>query len=147
MITSSKMFTQIILSSGSGVTKLPNRAWRKLCLDCPITEVSAIQNLKSGKSCGLDGILTDMLNSAGSSLTGVITNCFNDLFMNGDFPDLSSQSLIVPIHKEKFIPHVTDNNYRGVSLLSILGKCYTSILNKRLYDWLGDNENKIKIVS
>ena len=31
------------------------------------------------------------------------------------------------------------DNYRGVSLLSILGNCYTSILNKRLYDWLWDN--------
>ena len=34
------------------------------------------------------------------------------------------------------------DNYRGVSLLSIISKCYTSILNKQLYAWLEDN-NKI----
>ena len=32
------------------------------------------------------------------------------------------------------------DNYRCVSLLSILGKCYTAILNKRLYDWLEAND-------
>ena len=29
--------------------------------------------------------------------------------------------------------------YRGISLLSIISKCFTSILNKRLYTWLEEN--------
>ena len=60
-------------------------------LDCPTTEEGverAIRNLTSGTSCGLDGILAEMLKSAGSSLTGFLTDCFNELFMNGDHPDL-----------------------------------------------------------
>ena len=35
--------------------------------------------------------------------------------------------------------HCVDN-YRGVSLLSIVSKCYTFILNRRLYNWVEDGE-------
>ena len=52
----------------------------------------------------------------------------------------SLKAIIVPIHK-KGNAELPDN-YRGVSLLSIISKCYTAILNKRLYAWLEDN-NKI----
>ena len=44
----------------------------------------------------------------------------------------------MPIHK-KGDTDVPDS-YKGVSLLSIIGKCYTAIVNKRLYDWLEDND-------
>ena len=46
---------------------------------------------------------------------------------------------IIPIHKRNL---VAVDNYRGVSLLSIVSKCYTSILNQRLSKWL-QKENKI----
>ena len=42
--------------------------------------------------------------------------------------------------KKKGTVDVPDN-YRGVSLLSILSKSHTAILNKQLYDWL-ENNNK-----
>lgn len=35
-------------------------------------------------------------------------------------------------------------NYRGISLLSVLSKVCTAILNKRLYEW-AENEHKICI--
>ena len=79
-----------------------------------------------------------MLKSAGNTLAGFMTDYFSELFKNGEYPDLWTQDIIVPIHK-KGDTDVPDN-YRGVSLLSILGKCYTAILNKRLYDWLEDND-------
>ena len=42
------------------------------------------------------------------------------------------------IHKKGDV-HCVDN-YRGVSLLSIVSKCDTSILNNRLYNWAEDCE-------
>ena len=71
-------------------------------------------------------------------MAGFLTDYFNELFKNGEYPDLWTQAIIAPIHK-KGDTDVPDN-YRGVSLLSILVKCYTAILNKRLYDWLEEND-------
>ena len=34
------------------------------------------------------------------------------------------------------------NNYRGITLLSVLGKLYTSILNNRISEWL-EKKNKL----
>ena len=81
-----------------------------------------------------------MFQSAGNTLAWFLTDYFNELFKNGEYPDLWAQAIIVPIH-EKGDTDVPDN-YRSVSLLSTLGKCCTTTLNKRLYDWLEDN-NKI----
>ncbi|MCB4762268.1 MAG: hypothetical protein LGB06_08460 [Sulfurovum sp.] len=48
----------------------------------------------------------------------------------GIYPSDWAKATIVPIHKKGDI-HLVDN-YRGVSLLSIVSKCYTSSLNTRL---------------
>jgi hypothetical protein len=50
------------------------------------------------------------------------------------------QSIIVPIFKKG--DDQNPDNYRGISLLSVVSKVFTSILNKRLYRW-AEEENKI----
>ncbi|WP_419639471.1 hypothetical protein, partial [Thiolapillus sp.] len=63
---------------------------------------------------------------------------FNTIFDKGIYPSEWAKAIIIPIHKKGNIHSV--DNYRGVSLLSIISKCYTSILNTRLYTWLEENE-------
>ena len=112
-------------------------------LDCPISEeevTESIRKLMQGKASGLDNVLAEMLKSAGALLTPFLTECFNEIFKSGSYPDTWTRAVIVPIHK-KGDTRAADN-YQGISLLSLLGKCYTTILNKRLYEWLEDN-NKI----
>ena len=58
---------------------------------------------------------------------------FNVSFNNGYFPKKWSEGYIVPIHK-KGNTNDTDN-YPGITLLSTLGKLFTSILNNRLITW------------
>ena len=62
---------------------------------------------------------------------------FNNLFDKDIYPRDWSKTIIVPIHKKGNAD--LPDNYRGVSMLSIISECYTSILNKRLYAWLEDN--------
>ena len=61
----------------------------------------------------------------------------------GIYPSDWAKAIIVPIHKKGDI-HLADN-YRGVSLLSIVSKCYTSILNTRLYNWLEENDKIVEM--
>ena len=98
----------------------------------------AIERLKVGKACGVDGITAEMVKTGGKDVLLFLTKLFNILFSKGLYPREWSKAIIIPIFK-KGDPENTDN-YRGVSLLSIVSKCYTTILNTRLYSWLEDND-------
>ena len=53
--------------------------------------------------------------------------------MSGIFPELWLKSIIIPIFKKG---NVNDTgNYRGISLLSHVGKLFTSLINLRLVKW------------
>jgi len=109
-------------------------------LDCPITHNEireAIRKLKSGKACGVDGIMAEMLKLSGESTVEFMHKLFNTVFNEGIYPVEWQKAMIVPIFK-KGDQHKPDN-YRGISLLSLVSKCYTSILNKRLVTWAEEN--------
>eukprot|EP00745_Piridium_sociabile_P032434 TRINITY_DN5471_c0_g1_i2.p1 TRINITY_DN5471_c0_g1~~TRINITY_DN5471_c0_g1_i2.p1 ORF type:complete len:1139 (-),score=92.24 TRINITY_DN5471_c0_g1_i2:303-3719(-) len=97
----------------------------------------AIKKLKSGKSCGLDGISAEMLKAGAHEVINFLTKLFNVLFNKGIYPKDWAKAIIIPIHKKGDTNQA--NNYRGVSLLSVISKCYSSILNARLYNWLEAN--------
>ena len=92
-----------------------------------------VTNLMSGKACGLEHTHAEMLNTGGKDVILFITSLFNTIFDKGVYPSDWVKAIIVPIHKKGDI-HLADN-YRGVSLLSIVSKCYTSILNTIQIGW------------
>ena len=49
------------------------------------------------------------------------------------FPTAWSDGLVIPLHKKGSVNDV--NNYRGITLLSTLGKLFSKILNNRLSLW------------
>ena len=51
----------------------------------------------------------------------------------GEFPTAWSDGLLVPIHKKGSL--TSPNNYRGITLLSVLGKLFTRTVNNRLDKW------------
>ena len=78
-----------------------------------------------------------MLKVAGETAVQFLTKLFNVLFDQGVYPEEWSKAIIVLIFK-KGKENITDN-YRGISLLSLVSKCYTSVLNKRLVTWAEQN--------
>lgn len=65
---------------------------------------------------------------------------FQRIFDGEEFPSMWSQGLIFPLFKggpDEF--KLDPNKHRGITLLSIIGKTYTSILNKRIYDFVETN--------
>lgn len=69
-----------------------------------------------------------------------MTTYLNALFEQGHFPELWSKSIIVPLYKKGDVN--LPGNYRGISLLSVVSKVFTYILNKRLTNW-AEEEGKI----
>lgn len=112
-------------------------------LDKSITEAEvrqSIRKLKNNKAAGIDGILSEFLKSAEDQVAPFLTKLFNHLFDQGIFPEDWCKSVIVPLYK-KGDPS-NPGNYRGISLLSILSKVFTSIINQRLYMW-AEEESKL----
>jgi len=61
---------------------------------------------------------------------------FNKIFSLGCFPASWTEGHVIPLHKKGSLNDV--NNFRGITLLSTLGKLFTKILNNRLTDWAED---------
>ena len=112
-------------------------------LDHEISEAevkAAIKNLKNNKAAGLDGVSSEFLKSADDIIVPFLTKLFNKMFDTGYFPEKWCQSVIMPLHKKG--DHNNPDNYRGISLINVTSKIFTSIINRRLYNW-SENENKI----
>ena len=73
----------------------------------------------------------------------ILLKLFNRLFSRGEFPETWSNSIIVPLHKKGDVNDPV--NYRGISLLDIFGKLYTSLLNRRItfYTNIYNKKNRI----
>ena len=105
-------------------------------LDAPFTidELNfAIKKLKNNKSPGFDNVINEFLKINYPLFKNALLSVFNIIFSNGYFPDAWSIGLIIPIHK-KGNPDVAEH-YRGITLLSCVGKLFTSMLNIRLNAW------------
>ena len=55
------------------------------------------------------------------------------MFEKGHFPEVWSEGYVMPLHKKGNVNDV--ENYRGITLLSTVGKLFTRILNNRLGEW------------
>ena len=67
----------------------------------------------------------------------MLLRLFNVMFLKGYFPESWSEGLILPLHKKGSVDSV--ENYRGITLLSVISELFTRILNNRLSHWAEDN--------
>ena len=95
--------------------------------------LSAIKQLRNGASRGPDLLLNEFFKKGTDVLVHYLHELFNKLFQMGYFPEKWSEGFIVPIFKKGDINDVS--NYRGITLLSTVGKLFTRILNNRLNKW------------
>ena len=94
---------------------------------------TAIKQLKNNKSGGPDRLLNEFFSCGIDVLPEYLHKLFNVLFDTGYFPSSWAEGHIIPIHKKGSVD--SPENYRGVTLLSTLGKLFTKILNSRLTEW------------
>ena len=91
----------------------------------------AVKKLKKGKSPGVDGITSEMLNSGGECLLEWLRRVCNIGAIEGKVPNDWMRVIIVPIYKSNR-DRGDCKNYRGISLLSIPGKVYGRILIEKV---------------
>ena len=77
-------------------------------------------------------IMNEYIKNTKDIMLPLYDKLFNKVLESGQMPNDWLVGLIIPIYKEKG-DKKDANNYRGITLLSCLGKLFTSILNTRLY--------------
>ena len=94
----------------------------------------AVKQLKSGKAPGEDGVIAELLKGASVECIRALGQVFARCFEQEEIPEEWARGLIVPIPKNAEVRKV--ENYRGITLLSIVGKVYVAVLNDRLKRWM-----------
>ena len=94
-----------------------------------------IKLLKNNKAAGIDLVKNEYIKNAPQIVIELAVTLFNLVLKTGVVPLEWCLGLIIPIYKNKGSP--TDpNNYRGITLLSCLGKFFTFCINIRLGKFL-----------
>ena len=109
-------------------------------LDCDISEAEldkAFKSLKRNKACGIDGVLNEFLLHCTPVMKQTILKLFNVILRSGFFPDIWAKGEIVPVFKKGNLDD--PSNYRGLFLVSNVGKLFTFIINQRLNLWAEEN--------
>ena len=110
-------------------------------LNAPITKEEikiAANSLKKKKAAGVDDVKNEYIKHSIDKLGDAYLALFNKVIETGNVPDEWGIGLIKPLYKGKGNVHDCDN-YRGITLLSCIGKLFTSILNNRLNAFITDN--------
>ena len=107
-------------------------------LNLSITEgeiLACIKTLKNNKSSANDRIINEYIKSTADILLPTYVSLFNIILDTGKLPDSWLEGIICPIYKNKGDP-LDPGNYRLITILSCFGKLFTSVLNKRLHNFL-----------
>jgi hypothetical protein len=93
--------------------------------------LDAIKGLKNNKASGSDKLINDFFKNSPPFLVSIYTKLFNVVLDTGIIPETWKTGIIIPVYKNKGCP--TDpENVRAITLISCLGKLFTSIVNTRL---------------
>ena len=90
--------------------------------------VVAKRTIKCGKSCGDDGITPEFLKYVG--LDDIILGFINKAYSSKDLPREWKTLIIVPVPKSGDL--TKPDNYRGISLISLVMKLYNRMILNRL---------------
>lgn len=98
----------------------------------------ALTRLRNGKAPGADHIHSEFLRYGGKQLQHAMLILFNEILQCEYWPDRWRLGLICPIYKRTGNESELDN-YRPITLLSIVSKLFEILLNTRLMEWAESN--------
>ncbi len=113
-------------------------------LDVEISELemrSAVNAQNNNKSPGIDELTAEMFKSSIDIIIPFLKTLYNRIFFTHEYPESWGKGIITPSFKKG---DANDpKNYRGITLINILGKIYSQILLNRLKNWSTQNDTLI----
>ena len=97
------------------------------------SEIKRLFNdLKNGKASGYDNIESEHIKFGGKLLVTVVTKLFNRCLQHGFFPQVFKYGLLVPIPKGGKKDLTDMGSYRGITLLTTLGKIFEKAVKQKI---------------
>jgi hypothetical protein len=91
----------------------------------------AAKYMKNGKAPGYDMVVNEYIKSTMHLFLPLYVELFNRILDNGVIPECWTLGIILPIYRKKGDPKNPDS-HRGITLVSPIGKLFTTIINTRL---------------
>ena len=99
---------------------------------------NCIKMLKNGKACGYDQVINEFLKYSNNIMCDLYTRLFNLILSKGLVPSDWAIGIIISLYKNK--GNVNDvDSYRGITILSCLGKLFMLVINERLKIFIHSN--------
>lgn len=99
------------------------------------SEIKTIINqLKTKKSAGIDGITATTLKEISDYIATPLSHLINKAIGEGEFPSAFKVTIVKPIHKSGQKDEVT--NYRPISLITNLAKIFEKVIKIRIMNYL-----------
>ncbi|XP_073959129.1 uncharacterized protein [Choristoneura fumiferana] len=97
---------------------------------------SAIRSMSRGKSPGHDGLSIEHLQNAGPHISEVLAMFYTLCMRHTYLPSSFMRTIVVPVIKNKTGDLSDHNNYRPISLATIIAKVFDSMLNSQLNSYI-----------
>jgi hypothetical protein len=91
-----------------------------------------------GKASGHDEVVAEVLCRGGDSVLGAVHGLCQKMWREEKLPRDWTRGVICPLYKDG--DKRDTSNYRGITLLSIVGKVYSQVLNSRIVKWAEENK-------
>lgn len=114
---------------------------KKTMFFSPISEhdiVRIVNSLKKSNSTGLDNISTNILKANLHYVAQPLSYIFNMSLENATFPDVLKTARVIPLYKKGDKKLV--ENYRPISLLSVISKILEKIVFQQMFNFLIQND-------
>ncbi|MES9903311.1 MAG: reverse transcriptase family protein [Sedimenticola sp.] len=103
---------------------------------------AAIAILNTGKAPDESHLTAEHLKRAGKTIIPTLTILYNKILSNGEVPYVFKSGIITPIHKKgKDAAYV--ENYRGITITSVLSKVFEVLLLKKM-TMLNDDQSELQ---
>ena len=102
--------------------------------------VSCVKQLNSGKSPDEFGLSAEQMKAAGDTIAPALRDIFNEILKTGIIPECFKGGVLTPVPKSGKDAKLMDN-YRGITITSIICKLFVELLLLRLLENINVNQS------
>ena len=103
---------------------------------------SLIKRLSSGKAIGVDKIPAEVYIHASHRLRTLITIFINSCFRHTYMPQIISDTILVPIVKNRLKPATESDNYRPIAIATAISKLFELVILNKCEELLSTCDNQ-----